>query len=123
MNELDELKSNFISIASHELRTPLSVILGYASFLKGSGDPQFEAQIDNVLDAAMRLRSLIQDMVNLRYVDSGAISLQAEPVDLVAMVRQMVQRLEETLQGQRLVGRLDLPMIPSWSMVIRRCWS
>ena len=112
LNELDELKSNFISIASHELRTPLSVILGYASFLKGSGDPEVESQIDSVLDAAVRLRSLIQDMVNLRYVDSGAVSLQAEQVDLVSMVRQMMERLEETFQAQRLVSRLDLPDYP-----------
>ena len=109
LNELDELKSNFISIASHELRTPLSVILGYASFLKGSADPEVESQVDSVLDAAIRLRGLIQDMLNLRYIDTGAISLQQERVDLIGLVRSIVERQDETVQAQRLTLRIDMP--------------
>ena len=36
LQELDKLKSNFLSLATHELRTPLSVILGYNAMLADS---------------------------------------------------------------------------------------
>ncbi|HZD09929.1 MAG TPA: GAF domain-containing protein, partial [Candidatus Binatia bacterium] len=71
LNELDQLKSKFIAIASHELRTPLSVILAYVSSLRDQADnPRTAAKLDHVLNAAIRLRSLIQDMLNLQYVDT-----------------------------------------------------
>jgi len=89
LNELDQMKSNFIAIAAHELRTPLSVILGYAMFLKQDVSGTAEEQLDIVLQSAMRLRSLIDDMANLREVDSGVASLDLTefPVqDLVSSV-------------------------------------
>ena len=76
--ELDELKSNFVSIASHELRTPLAVILGYASFLREEVSGAAGEQVDIVLQSALRLRALIDDMVNLRHVDTGEVQLERD---------------------------------------------
>ena len=73
--ELDRLKSDFISIASHELRTPLALILGYASFLRDEADEAAGEQLDAVLQAAMQLRGLIEDMVNLSHLEAGSAEL------------------------------------------------
>jgi signal transduction histidine kinase len=89
LSELDQLKTDFIAIASHELRTPLSVILGYVSFLREQSAPEMAEQFDNVLQAAVHLRTLIQDMLNLQYVDAGAAVLSRQRVDFVALVRGM----------------------------------
>ncbi|MDY7040404.1 MAG: GAF domain-containing protein, partial [Chloroflexota bacterium] len=78
LNELDSLKSDFISIAAHELRTPLSLILGYAAFLRKSATGQASEQLDIVLQSAMRLNSLIGDMVNLRHIETGEAQLELE---------------------------------------------
>jgi signal transduction histidine kinase len=67
--KLDQLKSNFISIASHELKTPLGVILGYASFLKEDSQGESGEHAQMVLDSAQHLRNLIEGMTNLTYVD------------------------------------------------------
>lgn len=88
LNELDQIKTNFISIASHELRTPLAVILGYVSFLREEADPSMAQQFDSVLEAAVHLRGLIQDMLNLQYVDAGQTA-ERETVDLSQLVRKM----------------------------------
>jgi len=101
LSELDELKTNFISIASHELRTPLSIILGYVSFLRESADPLMAEQMDSVLNAAIRLRSLIQDMLNLGYVDSGDVTLETEPVDLTGLISSFLRSRRESAAAQQ----------------------
>lgn len=68
LDKLDKLKTDFIAIASHELRTPLSVILGYASFLKEDAQGKVSELASAVLNSALQLRSIIEDMTNLRFL-------------------------------------------------------
>lgn len=109
LNQLDQLKSNFISVASHELRTPLTVILGYVSFLRDEASPEMSSQLDSVLDAAVHLRTLIQDMVNLRYVDAGEDHRELEKIDLTALIAQMNLREDETAVAKQQTVTLSLP--------------
>lgn len=101
LNELDQRKTDFIAIASHELRTPLSIILGYVSFLREEADPLMAEHLDSVMEAAIRLRSLIQDMLNLRYIDSGNTALALRPVDLVGFVRVLAGKDETAVARQQ----------------------
>jgi signal transduction histidine kinase len=112
LNELDQVKTDFIAIASHELRTPLSIIMGYVSFLRDDASPDMVAHLDHVMDAAQRLRGLIQDMLNLRYTDSGETPLQTGPIDLVALVQELVLDKEETITTKQHTLRLRLVTTP-----------
>ena len=96
LNELDQLKTDFIAIASHELRTPLTVIMGYVSFLRDEANPQMAVQLDSVMDAAVHLRDLIQAMLNLRYTNAGDSVLKLAPVDLTGLVAEITAVLRET---------------------------
>jgi signal transduction histidine kinase len=109
LNELDQLKTDFIAIASHELRTPLSVILGYVSFLHDVADPAVAEQLDSVLQAAVHLRTLIQDMLNLRYVDAGLATLNLVEVDFVALVRELAVERDATAAAKQQSIHLTLP--------------
>jgi signal transduction histidine kinase len=82
LSELDRLKSDFVAIVSHELQTPLTVILGYASFLKKEATGAASEQVDAVLQSALRLRSLINDMINLRHIETGEAELEPERLSL-----------------------------------------
>lgn len=110
--ELDELKTNFIAIASHELRTPLSVILGYVSFLRDEASPAMATQMDSVLEAAVHLRTLIQDMLNLRYVDAGQAAVTRARVDFVQKVRELQAQADETAVAQQQTITVTLPRQP-----------
>ena len=112
LSELDQLKTDFIAIASHELRTPLSVILGYVSFLREEASPTMADQFDSVLQAAVHLRSLIQDMLNLRYVDAGEAALDMETLDIVALVREMQLADDETAVAKSQLVQINLPDTP-----------
>jgi len=109
LNELDRLKSDFIALASHELRTPLSIILGYVSFLRDDADDSMASQLDSVLRAAIRLRSLIQDMLNLQYVDAGESALTITEFDLASLVRNMVAKRDETAEAKQQIVTIDIP--------------
>ena len=82
LGQLDRLKSQFIAIASHELRTPLSLILLYAAVLQQELGDAAETQLDAVQRAAMRLKSIIDTMLNLRYLETGRMDLAATRFDL-----------------------------------------
>ncbi len=112
LSELDKLKSDFISIASHELRTPLAVIMGYVSFLREEADEATAEQFDTVLEAAVHLRGLIQDMANLSYVDAGQTTLLRQMVDLAALAREMELTSDETAAAKNQTIALNLPAEP-----------
>jgi len=102
LNQLDTLKSDFIAIASHELRTPLAIVLGYASMLKDTTSGPTADQLEVVVQAALRLRGLIEEMVNLSHLDAGetVLELAAFPIqELVFTVCTEVDSLA-TAKGQ-----------------------
>ncbi len=82
LSEVDKLKNDFIAIASHELRTPLGVILGYSSYLQQNNDQTTREQATKVVNSALQLRRIIEDMTNLRYLKQGEADLQREAVSL-----------------------------------------
>jgi signal transduction histidine kinase len=112
LNELDRMKSEFISIAAHELRTPLSLILGYATFLRADASGKAKEQVEVVLQSAMRLRSLIDDMVNLREVDSGEATLVIEPCTLQELVQTGIQEIGYIVEAKEQTISLALPEQP-----------
>ncbi|PJF44475.1 MAG: hypothetical protein CUN55_03745 [Phototrophicales bacterium] len=89
LSQLDKLKSDFIAIASHELRTPLGVIMGYASFLKEEAQGEMSEHANAVLNSALRMRSLIEDMTSLRFLNMGESELSYEPTPVNELLRLM----------------------------------
>lgn len=99
LSELDKLKNDFIAIASHELRTPLGVILGYASFLKETSEGKVSEHATKVMNSALQLRRIIEDMTNLRYLKEGAAEINRQEVSLNSLLEDAVndvQSLTET---------------------------
>ncbi len=98
LNQIDRLKNDFIAIASHELRTPLGVILGYASFLRDDALGETSEHADAVYRSALKLRGIIEQMTNLRYLKLGEAELLREKIavaDLLHMARQDIAALAE----------------------------
>lgn len=99
LSQLDKLKTDFIAIASHELRTPLGVIMGYASFLKAEAQGELSDHATAVLNSALRMRNLIEDMTNLRFLKLKDIELAIEEVpadDIAQLAGSDVVSMAET---------------------------
>jgi signal transduction histidine kinase len=101
LSELDRLKSDFVAIASHELQTPLTVILGYASFLKDETSGVASEQVAAVLQSALRLRSLIDDMINLRHIEAGEAELELEQLSLNELVTTITAEFASLAEARK----------------------
>ncbi len=112
--ELDRLKSEFIAIASHELRTPLSIVLGYTMMVRDQVDGGQREYLQRVLESAQRIKEIVDDMVNLRHIDTGEAQPQLAPLDLVSVIQQVINNLRSTveLSGQTIVTRLPETLPP-----------
>jgi len=96
--EMDQMKSNFLSMVSHELRAPLQTITGYLDItLEGAGGPLTEKQVQFLSRArtgSAHLTAMVDDLLLVSRRDAGQFSLSFKEVDLVRSIREMVDELE-----------------------------
>jgi signal transduction histidine kinase len=115
LKRLDELKSEFINVASHELRTPLAILLGYAHLLDEQATDASKRYTQAIIQSAMRLKNLVTDMLNLRYLEAGEMELELRPVQIAGTVQAVVQDLAFQVdeKGQSLVLSIpdDVPSV------------
>jgi signal transduction histidine kinase len=112
LGKLDRMKSDFIAIASHELRTPLGVILGYAALLKEEAGGESSEHAETVLNMALRMRTLIENMTNINAMKVGTRELALEIQPLQVPIRSAQSEVGELIEakGQRLA--IELPDEP-----------
>lgn len=106
---LDHMKSEFINIAAHELRTPLAILMGYASVLEEELHEEHRDYISNINRNAMRLRSLIDDMLNLQHLESGIASLSHERLNLPEVVQEVAKDVALLAEEKKLEINIDIP--------------
>jgi PAS domain S-box-containing protein len=85
LQQLDRLKSDFISNVSHELRTPLTAIGAYAETLQTHDSITKEKRdsfLGIIVEQTARLTSLIEDLLDLSRIEADKLKLASEPVDL-----------------------------------------
>lgn len=90
---LDHMKSEFINIAAHELRTPLAILMGYTSILEEDAEAPQQHFINNIMRNALRLRSLMDDMLNLKKLESGVVFISHDQVRLRDIIQAIIQDL------------------------------
>ncbi len=90
-----KIKSEFLSIISHELRTPLNAISGSVySLLQDEHTPVQESSFKTISFAVENLITMINDLLDFQKIEAGKLSLEVNPMNLVDLVRQVVNGLE-----------------------------
>lgn len=97
IKEVDQMKDEFISIASHELRTPVTGIRGYVSMILdgtlGKVSGKMEESLKMVQNAAARLSSLVEDLLNVSRIEQGRLKIEASPRDVNPIIRDIMAEL------------------------------
>jgi len=103
LQELDRLKSAFVSIVSHELRTPMTSIKGYVENmldgLTGALTDRQSYYLSRVKFNVERLTRMINDLLDLSRIEAGRVELtlaQIPVVDLVTEITEALQPLAQT---------------------------
>jgi PAS domain S-box-containing protein len=100
---VEQMKSDFVSTVSHELRTPLTSIYGFAETLLRQdvlfGEPERETFLRYIASESERLTAIVDRLLSVAQLDTGAMSVQLAAVDVASVVSEVVQSLEATLGG------------------------
>jgi signal transduction histidine kinase len=95
--EIDEMKSDFISVASHEMRTPMTSIKGSIELLLGgyAGElpPESTELLGICLTAVDRLVRLINDLLDISKIESGKMELHLARLNLTDCVKKSMRSL------------------------------
>lgn len=104
----------FTADASHELRTPLSVILISAehALARQRSPEELREALATCRQAAMRMKSLIEDLLTLARLDSGEVQLAREPLDLAQIVEECVDLVEPLAARREVTIDTSLTSIP-----------
>jgi PAS domain S-box-containing protein len=106
-------KSEFVSRMSHELRTPLNAMLGFAQLLsldKKHPLPDHQRNwVQQVQRAGWHLLELVNDTLDLARIESGAVQLHLQPVDLAELLAASADLVSAVATARHVELQLDLP--------------
>jgi two-component system sensor histidine kinase KdpD len=124
--ETERLRNSLLSSVSHDLRTPLATITGAVSTILESGDRldgrTRQELLESVREEAERLNRLVQNLLEMTRLESGALELKKEWHPLEEIVGAALSRLGRRLAGRRVTTQVppDLPLVPLDDVLIEQ---
>jgi signal transduction histidine kinase len=115
LQELDQVKSRFVSNVSHELRTPLAVIKLYATLARKGRPEKQSYYLRTIEQETQRLETMVENILDLTRLDRHALRVHAEMIDTEEVIDQVLEMYEETAQKRSIELRNhvteDLPLL------------
>jgi signal transduction histidine kinase len=96
LQDLDQLKSRFVSNVSHELRTPLAVIKLYATLARKGRPEKQTFYLQTIEQETHRLETMVENILDLTRLDRRSLSVQQESLSATEIVAQVLEVYEET---------------------------
>jgi two-component system sensor histidine kinase KdpD len=122
LRDRDRLRSALLSSVGHDLRTPLTGIVASAAELRrrSSSDPALVTTIER---EAGKLERYISNLLDMARIESGAVRLKTEPVDLVDAVAGTLKDLRAGIQDREIELDLpgDLPLVNADPQLLHHC--
>lgn len=116
LKELDNTKTEFISIASHQLRTPLTAIKGYLSLVLEGSYGTLSSELRDVMEKVYSVNShliqLVEDLLNVSRVETGRVQYRYELVQLEALAAEEMDMFLPIAKNRGLELRINLPRKP-----------
>ncbi|MGB6348652.1 MAG: ATP-binding protein, partial [Pseudolabrys sp.] len=112
LRRVEEMRADFIANASHELRTPLAALLGFIETLQGTAkdDTAARAKFLAIMQGqATRMARLIDDLLSLSRIELNVHLQPNTAVDLVPIVRQVVDGLHTLARDRDVEIKVSAP--------------
>jgi signal transduction histidine kinase len=115
LQELDQMKSDFVAITSHELRTPLAAVRGFVNTLLRRIDELSAGEVREFLGIVdhqtARLIRLVEDLLVVSRIEGGKLGFDPQPIDARAFLEQVVRGLGD--EGSRVRMEAD-ELVPTF---------
>lgn len=113
LKELDQMKSEFLSIASHQLRAPITAIKGYISLIRegdyGKVPKTMEEPLSNVFESVRVMVSSIDDYLNVSRIEQNRMKYEISDVDIAELTTKVVAELKPLAQARKLTLSVAAP--------------
>ena len=113
LKELDQLKSEFLSLATHQIRAPLTAIKGYSSMLL-EGDygvlPQKAADsAKTIMKSSQNLIDMVEDFLNISRIEQDRMVYEKTVFDIAELAKEVVDELKPNISNAELSLELQMP--------------
>jgi signal transduction histidine kinase len=110
--ELDRLKSEFLTVVSHELQTPLTAIKGALELVMDDDTGQLSRVQRRFLETiernSSRLVGLVGDLLDLSRLEAGRVELEPQPLDTPSLVRGALAAVSNLFEARGTQVRVDV---------------
>jgi len=97
LKELDQLKSEFVSLATHQIRGPLTAIKGYASMMRdgdyGEVPARIKGTVDIIFESSNALTTVVQDFLDISRIEQGRMKYELTVFDFSKLVQSVGEEL------------------------------
>lgn len=112
LKEENEYRTNIVAILSHELRTPLTAILAFVDLWEISGEKHSEESrdcIEKVKAHSLTLLEMVNNALDMVRVESGALEIARETIDLVDLVCAVTALADPIARGKGITVTSEVP--------------
>jgi signal transduction histidine kinase len=113
LKKIDEMKSEFVSVASHELRTPLAAIKNAVQLMLQGRTGEINENQAKFLSMAERninrLTGILNSLLDLSRIESGNIRLKFEELDLRGPIEFILSSLKPQADARSIQFKMDIP--------------
>ena len=117
LQQLEQMRADFLAMVSNELRAPLSSIKGSAATLVQSGvtlDPAAATQFHRIIEEqADHMQELITDLLDVARIEAGTLAVAPQPVEIGHLIEAARNSLHSVVAGGEITIDLppDLPLV------------
>ncbi len=102
LQELDQKKSEFMSLATHQLRAPLTAMRGYYSMIQDGtfgkiNNPELEDVIGKISRSTTDLTMIVEDYLNISRIEQGKMQYNFVSIDVAEIVQDVVKEVTPTV--------------------------
>lgn len=124
---IDQEKTEFVSLASHQLKTPISSMSWNAEMLLdndlGKLTPKQHKAIESMYKMNLRMRDLVNGLLNISRIEMGTFIIEPEPLDWVALCEEVIAEMTPRIQdkGHKVIKYFepDMPQVPADPKLLR----
>ena len=110
LNELDNLKTEFVSLASHQLRAPLAKIQGYSSMLLeeefGKLPNELKEPLQRIFLSSQNLGSLLNDFLDVAQIEKGQAIYNLNPTNIIQVLNQVEESFKDVFDNTGLTLKI-----------------